>query len=99
MANIGHNNPYVSVESLSDGDKKRLRGAIQELNDSMTRVAAERDLQKETINKVFEDLGVDKKLVRRMAKVYYKANYNEEVEENENFEKFYTKVLKDTAPV
>lgn len=99
MAGIGHNNPFVGVDSLSDGDKKRLRGAIQELNDSMTRVAAERDLQKETINKVFEDLGVDRKLVRRMAKVYYKANYNEEVEENENFEKFYTKVLKELPPV
>ena len=99
MAGIGHNNPYVSVESLSDGDKKRLRGAIQELNDSMTRVAAERELQKDTIAKVFEELGVDKKLVRRMAKVYYKANYSQEVEENENFEKFYTKVLKETAPV
>ena len=99
MSGIGHNNPFVSVESLSEGDKKRLRGAIQELNDSMTRMAAERDLQKETINKVFEDLGVDKKLVRRMAKVYYKANYNEEVEENENFEKYYTKVLKELPPV
>jgi len=94
MSNIGHNHPTVTVNSLSPEDKKKLRGAINELNDSMTRVAAERDLQKETINKVFEDLGVDKKIVRRMAKAYYKANFNEEIEENKNFEEMYGVVMK-----
>ena len=94
MSNIGHNNPTVTVNSLSDADKKKLRNAINELNDSMTRVAAERDLQKETIIKVFEDLGVDKKLVRRMAKAYYQANFQSEVEENKNFEEMYDVVMK-----
>jgi len=94
MATIGHNHPTVTVNSLSSEDKKKLRGAINELNDSMTRTAAERDLQKETINKVFEDLGVDKKVVRRMAKAYYKANFNEEIEENKNFEEMYDVVMK-----
>lgn len=98
MSVIGHNRQFVSVESLSDSDRKRLRKAIQELNDSMTRVSAERDLQKETIAEVFDELGVDKKIVRRMAKVYYKANFGEEVEENDNFETFYTKIMKETAP-
>lgn len=94
MATIGHNHPTVTVNSLSSEDKKKLRGAINELNDSMTRMAAERDLQKETINKVFDDLGVDKKVVRRMAKAYYKANFNEEIEENKNFEEMYDVVMK-----
>ena len=94
MATIGHNHPTVTVNSLSTEDKTKLRGAINELNDSMTRTAAERDLQKETINKVFEDLGVDKKVVRRMAKAYYKANFNEEIEENKNFEEMYDVVMK-----
>jgi DNA-directed RNA polymerase subunit N (RpoN/RPB10) len=94
MSNIGHNHPTVTVNSLSPEDKKKLRGAINELNDSMTRVAAERDLQKETITKIFEDLGVDKKIVRRMAKAYYKANFNEEIEENKNFEEMYGVVMK-----
>jgi len=94
MSIIGHNHPTVTVNSLSPEDKKKLRGAINELNDSMTRVAAERDLQKETITKIFEDLGVDKKIVRRMAKAYYKANFNEEIEENKNFEEMYGVVMK-----
>lgn len=94
MSNIGHNHPTVTVNSLSDADKKKLRNAINELNDSMTRVAAERDLQKEAINKVFDDLGVDKKLVRRMAKAYYQANFQNEVEDNKNFEQMYDVVMK-----
>ena len=64
-----------------------------ELNDSMTRMSAERDLQKEAVNNINDALGVDKKLIKRMAKVYYKANYNEEVEENNTFEEFYDTIV------
>ena len=95
MATIGHNHPTVTINSLSAEDRKKLRGAINELNDSMTRVAAERDLQKQTINDLFDQLGVDKKVVRRMAKAYYRANYNSEVEDNRNFEEFYDTTMKE----
>ena len=95
MSGIGHNQPaYVSVNSLSDADKKKLKNAVLEMNDSMTRVSAERDLQKEIIGKMAEDLGVDKKLFRRMSKVYYKANYSQEQEDNRNFEEMYDEVMK-----
>lgn len=95
MSNIGHNKPHVSIHSLSAEDKKKVKNAIQSLNDSMTRAMSEREFQKETINKVFEDIGLDKKTLRRMAKVYFKANFNDEVEENKNFEELYTFIVKD----
>lgn len=94
MSGIGHNKPYVSVTSLSDADKKKLKDAVLQMNDSMTRAAAERDLQKEVIKKMSDELGVDKKLFRRMSKVYYRANYAEEQEDNRNFEEMYDEVLK-----
>jgi hypothetical protein len=91
---IGHNQPvFVSINSLSAEDKKKIKGVIMELNDSMTRMSAERDLQKEAVNNINDALGVDKKLIKRMAKVYYKANYNEEVEENNTFEEFYDTIV------
>lgn len=94
MSTIGHNQKnFVSVNSLSQLDKDKLKGSIKELNDSMIRVAAEKDLQKEILQKICEDLGLDKKLVRRMAKVYYRANFNDEMEENKTFEDFYTIVM------
>jgi predicted solute-binding protein len=60
----------------------------------MTRVASERDFQKETLNTISDKTGVDKKIVRRMAKVYFKSNYSEEQEENRQFEEFYDGVMK-----
>jgi lysyl-tRNA synthetase class I len=93
MSMVGHNRNFVSVNSLSDNDRKKLKGAIQELNDSMTRVAAEKELQKEAITKICDDLGLDKKLVRKMGKTYFKANFNSEVEEQKTFEEFYDIII------
>ena len=97
MSMIGHNNPFVSINALSNDDKKKVKNVIYALNDSLTRVAAERELQKEAINELFEELGIDKKIVRRMAKVFYKANYNTELEEHNSFQEFYDGILKDSA--
>lgn len=94
MAGMGHNQNFVSINSLTDNQKKELKEAVQQLNDSMTRVAAERDYQKESINNISDKTGVDKKIIRRMAKVYFRANYSQEQEENRNFEEFYDGVMK-----
>ena len=98
MGMIGHNSATTSVEALSSEDRKVLRKAIMEMNDSMTRVGAERDLQKEIINETFDKLGVDKKMIRRLARVYFKANFNDEVEENNQFESFYDEVIRKNVP-
>jgi ABC-type microcin C transport system permease subunit YejB len=98
MAGMGHNNPTVNISSLTEPERKRLKKAIMELNDSMTRVSAERQLQNDTIKALNEDLGIDKKLVRRMAKAYFKANFGEEVEENKAFEESYDLIIKNTVP-
>jgi DNA-directed RNA polymerase subunit N (RpoN/RPB10) len=95
MSGIGHNKPFVSPNSLSNEDKKKLKNVIYALNDSMTRVAAERDLQKEAINEIFDELGIDKKIVRKMAKAYFMANYNSVVEEEKNFQDFYDAIIKE----
>jgi predicted solute-binding protein len=84
---------FVSINSLTTIDRRKLKSAIIELNDSMTRISAENDLQKDVLNNVAEEIGLDKKLVKRLAKTYYKSNFNVEVEENKNFEEFYTVLL------
>ena len=94
---IGHNQQQRSVQGLTDEDRKILRKAVLEMNDSMTRVGAERELQKETTNEIADKLGIDKKLFRRMSRAYFKANFKEEVQENTDFEEFYTTVMEKTA--
>ena len=94
MSILGHNQKnFVSVNSLSENDRKKLKGAIQEINDSMTRAAAERELQKETIINICDNLGIDKKLVRKMGKTFFKANFNSEIEEQKTFEEFYEIII------
>ena len=97
MSMIGHNQPSTSVEGLSSDDKKVLKKAVMELNDSFTRVGAERDLQKEILLEVHSKLGVDKKLVRKLANVYYKANFKDQVDEANEFEEFYEEVIEKTV--
>lgn len=94
MSMIGHNQNYVSINSLTETQRKELKEAIVQLNDSFTRVASERDYQKDTINAINDKTGVDKKIIRRMAKVYFRANYSQEQEENRSFEEFYDGVMK-----
>ena len=84
---------FISVNSLSQIDQDKLRGVIKELNDSMIRLSSEKEFQKEAITNVCEELGLDKKLVRRMAKTYYKATFNDEVDDNNKFEDFYSVVM------
>ena len=98
MSMIGHNNkPAISLDGLSDIDRKVLRKAVLELNDSMTRADAEREVQRDIIAEINDRLGVDKKLVRRMARAYFKANFSKEIEDNNSFESFYEAVMQKTA--
>lgn len=96
MSMIGHNQQQRSVQGLTEEERKTFRKAIMELNDSMTRIGAERELQKETINELNDKLDIDKKLIRRMARAYFKANFKDEVQENTDFEEFYTTVMEKT---
>lgn len=98
MSNFGHNSNFVSANSLTDDQRKKLKGAIQELNDSMTRIASEREFIKESINTLHDELGIDKKVLRRMAKTYFNASFNFEKEEQQTFEEFYELVINGEDP-
>lgn len=81
----------------SPEDRKRIRAALQEMSDSMTRVDAERDLMKQIINNVHEEFELSKKTFRRMAKVYHRQNFSKEVAEHEEFEVMYENITQQTT--
>ena len=97
MSMIGHNQQQRSVQGLTDEDRKVLRKAVMEMNDSMTRAGAEREMQKEITNDIADKLGIDKKLFKRMSRAYFRANFKDEVQQNTDFEEFYTTVMEKTA--
>ena len=70
-------------------DRKKIQASMQEISDSLTRQAAEREYVKEAIAETCEKFDLDKKIFRKMVRVFHKANFTEEVAEHEQFEVMY----------
>ncbi len=94
MTMKGHNKPKVDISSLAPEEKKRLKKCIIEMNDSMTRQAAEKEFQKETLSTLNEELGIDKKLLRKIAKAYYNVNIEDERDAFDDFVSAYEIIVK-----
>lgn len=75
-------------------DKVKILGCLQEISNSLTRVEAERDLIKEILLKLQEECEIPKKLGRKLARVYHRRNYEEEVAEQSDFQSIYETVAK-----
>ena len=75
-------------------DKAKILGCLQEISNSLTRVEAERDLIKEILQKMQDECEIPKKLGSKLAKVYHKRNYEEEVAEQSDFQTIYENVAK-----
>lgn len=82
------------IVPTNPADQKTILDAIKEMDSSMYRMEAERDLIKQIIDDLaekFEDL--DKKNIRKMARVYHKQNFTTVESENEDFVELYTTIV------
>lgn len=70
-------------------DRKKIREALTEISHSMTRMEAEREFIREAIKDTCDQFELDKKIFRRMARVYHRSNFTEEVAEHSQFEAMY----------
>jgi arsenate reductase-like glutaredoxin family protein len=85
----------LDVNVLSNpADREKLLKIIKQCSDSLIKIDAEKELIRETIAAVCEELEIPKKLVNRMVKVYHKQNYDEEVATHDQFETLYETVIK-----
>mgnify|MGYP003353660573 CR=1 FL=1 len=80
--------------TLTDEQKKQLKGAIQEISNSMLRSEAERDLIREIVKEQSQELQIPKKIINKIAKTYHKQNLTQEIEDHEEFVEIYEKVTK-----
>lgn len=90
MSNIGNNS---GVHILSPEDIEKIVNAVTTINDSMTRSAAERDLIKDVVNKVHEETGFPKKLLRRIARTHYNRSFEMDINDNRDFESTYQTIF------
>lgn len=70
----------------SEEDRKKIRGAMEEISNSYTRVEAERDFVKDAINALADEVDIPKNILRKMAKIYHKQNITDVVSEVEDIE-------------
>lgn len=76
----------------NDADKKKIRAAMDEISNSMTRIEGERDHIKEIKKNLKDEYSFALKLINKMAKTHHKRNFSEEQMENEDFELLYESV-------
>jgi len=75
-------------------DKAKVLGCLQEISNSLTRIESERDLIKEILQKMQDECEIPKKLSRKLARVYHKRSFEEEVAEQNDFVEIYENVAK-----
>jgi hypothetical protein len=79
-------------------DRKKIRDALQEASNCMTRISAERDLIKDISADIADQYQLSKKVVNKMIRVYHKQNFSEEIALQEEFETLYEEVTSTQNP-
>lgn len=74
--------------TITQEDRIKVQGALKEMSDSMTRVSAEKDLQKDIAQRMLDEVGVPKKDFNKLARIYHASNLMEEAARNEEFMEF-----------
>lgn len=78
-------------------DRKKIKDALQEVSDSMTRIEAERDLIKDIVKDVSDNYQLPKKYINQMAKIYHKQNFAKTQQETDEFESLYINIVDSQA--
>jgi uncharacterized protein YydD (DUF2326 family) len=74
-------------------DRKKFKSALQEISNSFTRTAAEKELIKEIVDDLAESFELPKKTVNKLARIYYKQNLSQEVEEFDEVQALYEEIV------
>lgn len=82
----------------SPADRKKIKDALQEISNSMTRIEAERSLIKETVKAVADDHKLSKKHLNKMARIFHKQNFHVTQQETEELEMLYASIVDSQNP-
>jgi hypothetical protein len=79
---------------MIESDKNKVQGVLNEVSNAMTRIAGERDFIKEAIKEAADKYQIDKKQLRKLAKVYHNQTFAAEVANAEEFQSLYETIVK-----
>ena len=73
-------------------DREVILNAMKEWSNSATRVAAEKDLQKNIISDLADKVDVEKKYLGKLATMYHNQNFAQFQQEREEIEELYESI-------
>jgi Transcriptional regulator DsbA len=79
-------------------DRQKLKTMLAEITHAMQRMDDERESIKEIVNVAAGEFGVDKKIVKKIAKTMYKHNYGDLQAEQAHFEELYETIVESKKP-
>ena len=79
-------------------DKQRVKTVLIEVSNSLTRMEAEKDFIKDAIDAASKIHEIPKKTLNKMAKVFHKNNYSEELSSIEEFTTMYENIIGSQEP-
>ena len=78
--------------TLDEKQLKELKGALEEINNYFNEIEHRQKLIKEIIDLTCDNTKLPKKIVSKMAKVYHKQSFQQEVAENKEFESLFESI-------
>ena len=83
----------MTTQISSPDDREKIKDALQEISDSMTRIQAERDLIKDIVNEVSDTHQLPKKYINKMARIFHKQNFQITQQEQDELESLYITIV------
>lgn len=77
---------------FKEDDLKIVRDAIEEISNHFRKIEDENLAIKDIVDSVYDQYKLPKKITKRLAKVYFKQNFSQQVVEDKEFEALYVGV-------
>ena len=78
--------------NFDEDQLKTLKGGLKELSDVFTMQESQKEVVKDIVTSLHEELKIPKKLINKLARTYHKRNYEETSHENQEFEMLYESI-------
>jgi len=82
------------MANFTQAQKVAIKNCLQEISNSLTRMEAERDNIKEIVNRCATEFEMNKRITRKLARIFHKRNIEEERAEQEEINTTYDLVTK-----
>uniref|UniRef100_A0A6C0JVS4 Uncharacterized protein n=1 Tax=viral metagenome TaxID=1070528 RepID=A0A6C0JVS4_9ZZZZ len=84
----------ITTSLSNPADQEKLQKVIMDCSDQLSIIQGHKDVIKENITAICEELDLPKKIVNKMIKTYFNQQFDQECVEHEVFEDLYQKVIK-----